>query len=170
MSGWARVNHFVNRLEEILLVLLLLLMVLLAFLPILFRNFFSVGLIWIDPLLRHLVLWVALLGASLATRESRHIKIDLVVPRLSPKNKARFQAALDFFSGVVCISLVAPAVEFLQMEYEVGKFLIWRIPLWASQSVIPFMLAVIGIRFFFAGWRGLFRPDPSKSWASSPPL
>lgn len=170
MSGWARATHFFNRLEEILLVLILLLMVLLAFLPILFRNIFSVGLIWIDPLLRHLVLWVALLGASLATREGRHIKIDLVVPKLGPQSKALFQAALDFFSGLVCFSLVWPAVEFLQMEYEVGKFLIWKIPLWASQSIIPLMLAVIGIRFFCAGWRGLFRPDPSKSWASFPPL
>jgi TRAP-type C4-dicarboxylate transport system permease small subunit len=169
MGGWARINNWLNKLEETLLVLLLLLMVLLAFLPILFRNIFSAGLIWIDPLLRHLVLWVALLGASLATREGRHIKIDLVVPKLGPKSKARFQAGLDFFSGLVCISLVAPAVEFLQMEYDVGKLLIWRIPLWASQSVIPLMLAVIGIRFFYAGWRGLFRTDPSKSWASSPP-
>jgi TRAP-type C4-dicarboxylate transport system permease small subunit len=158
MTGWARINHFINKLEEVLLVLLLLLMVLLAFLPILFRNVFSLGLIWIDPLLRHLVLWVALLGASLATREGRHIKIDLVVPRLSPERKAPFQAGLDFFSGLVCLSLVAPAWEFLQMEYDVGKFLIWRIPLWASQSIIPLMLTVIGFRFFAAGRRSLVRP------------
>ena len=75
---WPRINSFLNRLEEVLLIFLLVLMVFLAFLPILFRNVIATGLIWIDPLLRHLVLWVALLGASLATRQERHIKIDLL--------------------------------------------------------------------------------------------
>ena len=85
---WLRINSFLNRLEEVLLIFLLALMVFLAFLPILFRNVIATGLIWIDPLLRHLVLWVALLGASQATRQERHIKIDLLsnyLPAIGPE-------------------------------------------------------------------------------------
>ena len=60
-----KVLSFLNRLEEILLGSFLILMVLLGFIQILFRNVLSVGLYWIDPLLRHSVLWVALLGLRL---------------------------------------------------------------------------------------------------------
>jgi TRAP-type C4-dicarboxylate transport system permease small subunit len=155
MGGWARIYHFLNKLEETLLVVLLLLMVLLAFLPILFRNVISLGLVWIDPLLRHLVLWVALLGASVATREGRHIKIDLLAPRLSPPQQAGLAAGLHFLSALVCLALVFPAVEFVRDEYDAGKFLIGWIPLWVSQAVIPVMLGVMGLRFLFAAGRNL---------------
>jgi TRAP-type C4-dicarboxylate transport system permease small subunit len=155
MGRWARINYLLNKLEEILLVLLLLLMVLLAFLPIFFRNVVSIGLIWIDPLLRHLVLWVALLGASVATREGRHIKIDLVAPHLSPSRQAGLSAGLNFLSALVCLSLFFPAVEFVQGEYEVGKYLIGSIPLWVSQAIIPIMMAVLGLRFLSAAGRNL---------------
>ena len=150
MSGWSRFARLLNRIEQAVLVLLLVLMVVLAFLPILFRNLLSVGFLWIDPLLRHLVLWVALLGASLATRENRHIKIDLLAPHLDPLKRVRLEAGLALLSGAVCWLLVWPAVEFLRLEYEVGKTLIWKIPLWASQAVMPLMLTVIGARFFAA--------------------
>lgn len=39
---------------------------------------------WVDPLLHKGTLWLAFLGASLATREGRHIAID-IIPRLSPR-------------------------------------------------------------------------------------
>lgn len=42
---------------------------------------------WVDPLLHKGTLWLAFLGASLATREGRHIAID-IVPRIAPR-KAR---------------------------------------------------------------------------------
>jgi TRAP-type C4-dicarboxylate transport system permease small subunit len=155
MGFWPRINHFLNKLEEALLVFLLALMVLLAFLPILFRNVVSIGLIWSDPLLRHLVLWVALLGASLATREGRHIKIDLLTPYLGPGKQAVLSAGLHFFSAAVCLTLVLPAVEFVREERELAKYLIGVIPLWVSQAIIPVMLTVIGLRFGFAAWRNL---------------
>lgn len=39
---------------------------------------------WVDPLLHKGTLWLAFLGASLATREGRHIAID-IVPRIAPR-------------------------------------------------------------------------------------
>jgi C4-dicarboxylate transporter DctQ subunit len=152
---WLRINSFLNKLEEVLLIFLLALMVFLAFLPILFRNVIATGLIWIDPLLRHLVLWVALLGASQATRQERHIKIDLLSNYLPAAGQRIVQGGLDLLAALVCLSLVVPGIDFVQDEAQVGKFLILGIPLWFSQAIIPVMLGVIGTRFVFAGWRHL---------------
>jgi TRAP-type C4-dicarboxylate transport system permease small subunit len=156
---------FLNRLEEILLGAFLIFMVLLGFIQILFRNVLSVGLYWIDPLLRHSVLWVALLGASVATREDRHISIDLLSEKLGYKSRAFLQGGINLFAAVICLILVRPAIRFVQEEYAVGKILAFNIPNWASQSVIPLMLAVLGLRFLGKTWsnlkRGYWGYDPS---------
>ena len=62
--------------ERLLLVIVLLLLILLAVLQILLRNLFDTSLFWIDPFNRLLVLWLAVLGAMVATREREHIAID----------------------------------------------------------------------------------------------
>jgi TRAP-type C4-dicarboxylate transport system permease small subunit len=151
-SASNRIAFFFNRLEEILLCFLLILMVLLGFIQILFRNVISVGLYWIDPLLRHSVLWVALLGASAATREDRHISIDLLSGRLGPRIRYWVQTVIHLFAAIVCFLLIMPAVQFVQDEYQVGKVLALGIPVWVSQSIIPVMLVVLSLRFLGKAW------------------
>ena len=122
-------GSFYERMEEILLVSLVVLMVSLGFLQILFRNFISVGIVWIDSLVRHLVLWIALLGASIATRENRHIAIDIISGRVSPGHYSRIQGAVQLFSALVCLLLVSPTVRFVQNDYVTEKTLTFEIPL-----------------------------------------
>jgi TRAP-type C4-dicarboxylate transport system permease small subunit len=151
-----------NRLEEILLVCLVVGMLALGFLQILFRNLISVGIVWIDPLVRHLVLWIALLGASIATRENRHISIDLLSGPMSPGHYSRVQGAVQLFSAMVCFLLVHPAVRFVQNDYVAGKTLAFGIPLWVSQAIMPAMMLVMGVRFLLQGTRKLLNNRGEK--------
>lgn len=151
-----------NRVEEVLLVCLVVGMLALGFLQILFRNFISVGIVWIDPLVRHLVLWIALLGASIATRENRHISIDLLSGRVSPGRYSRVQGAVQLFSAMVCFLLVHPAIQFVQNDYVAGKTLAFGIPLWLAQAVMPAMMLVMGVRFLLQGSRKLLNNRGGK--------
>jgi TRAP-type C4-dicarboxylate transport system permease small subunit len=151
-----------NRVEEVLLVCLVVGMLALGFLQILFRNLISIGIVWIDPLVRHLVLWIALLGASIATRENRHISIDLLSGRVSPSHYSRVQGAVQVFSAVVCFLLVHPAVRFVQNDYVAGKTLAFGIPLWLAQAVMPAMMLVMGVRFLLQGSRKLLNSRRGK--------
>jgi len=145
-----------ERLEKILLVSLVILMVSLGFLQILFRNLISVGIVWIDSLVRHLVLWIALLGASVATRENRHITIDVLSGRVSPGNYSKIRGAVQLFSALVCLLLVSPAIRFVQNDYVAGKTLAFGIPLWLSQAVMPAMMLIMGARFLLQGLKNIF--------------
>ena len=71
------INSWIEKAETVLLVVILSVMILLSFLQVLLRNFFEQGILWGDILIRNLVLWVGFIGASLATRENKHINIDL---------------------------------------------------------------------------------------------
>ena len=155
-SSLRMVGSLYERLEEVLLVFLAVLMVSLGFLQILFRNLISIGIVWVDPLVRHLVLWVALLGASIATRENRHISIDVLSTYLSPALRQRVQGGLQLFSALICLLLVHPAIRFLQDDYQPGKFLALGIPLWLSQTIMPVIMAVLGVRFLVQGIRNIF--------------
>lgn len=53
-------------------------------------------LTWVDPFLQKGTLWLAFLGASLATREGRHIGVDLF-PRIAPK---KTRALMRTFAGL----------------------------------------------------------------------
>ena len=78
MDRWERADEVIDRVEQILLVILLSSMIVIAFFQIVLRNLFSTGLTWGDPLVRNLVLWIGFIGAALATREGKHINIDIV--------------------------------------------------------------------------------------------
>jgi TRAP-type C4-dicarboxylate transport system permease small subunit len=163
-----KILSFLNRLEEILLDSFLILMVFLGLLQIIFRNILSIGLYWIDPLLRHLVLWVALLGASAATRENRHISIDLFSDRLGPRSRPIIQVCIYCFSAAICLIFVLPSIQFVVSEYEVSKPLAFGIPIWVSQSIIPVMLTIIGLRFLSKAWNSLKRKRHLSSERSTP--
>ncbi len=150
-----KVGSWYSHLEEMLLVLLVFGMVALGAIQIIVRNVLSMGIVWIDPVIRHLVLWVALLGASVATRDDRHITIEVLPARLSPAVRARIKAGLQLFSALVCLFLVRPAVRFILDDYQPGKELALGIPLWVSQAIMPFMWLVLGIRFLLQGIKNL---------------
>ena len=68
----------INKLEDWFLISMLATMVVLAIAQIFYRNVFGAGVVWIDPLLRVLVLWVAIAGAVVAARNDNHIRIDFI--------------------------------------------------------------------------------------------
>ena len=71
-------DHWLASLERALVVLLLTGLLGLGLLQVIERNVLASGIFWADELLQHLVLWLGFLGASLATREQRHLSIDVL--------------------------------------------------------------------------------------------
>ncbi|MDZ7685875.1 MAG: TRAP transporter small permease subunit [Gammaproteobacteria bacterium] len=84
-----RLPRFLHYIEDGALIAALVSMLSMALLQIVLRNFFGTSLLWIEPFVRILVLWIAVLGAMVATRQGNHISIDVVaryVPRVSNRS------------------------------------------------------------------------------------
>ena len=109
------------RLENLVLSLLLLAMILLAATQITLRNLFDTGLYWADPLLRIMVLWLAMLGAMVATRDRHHIHIDILTRYFHDRGKTVSQAITDSFSGIICSVLAWHAGRFVYFEWQDGN-------------------------------------------------
>jgi TRAP-type C4-dicarboxylate transport system permease small subunit len=130
-----------------LLAIILLVMVLLGASQVLLRDLFSGGITWSDVAARNMVLWVAFLGAILATRKRQHIAIDVIsrfIPS-APRNIVRI--FLDVFSCIVAFYLAKAAYMFVLSEKMMGDVAFANVPTWVVQTIIPFGFIVISLQY-----------------------
>ena len=108
-----KIAEFLSLAERSVLVILVVIMVALSFLQVVLRNAFSLGILWADPLLRMIVMWVGFLGAVLATKEQKHFGIDLVDKYLSPRVRHLVRIFINMTAVVVTYLLTRAAWQFL---------------------------------------------------------
>ena len=142
-----RAKRLLLLIEDGLLVFMLSAMILMAAGQIVLRNLFDTGLFWADPALRMLVLWLTLLGAIAATRENRHIRIDLLSRFLHARGKAFVQAINDLFSAFICGLISWHASRFVYHEWQDGISLFGGLPAWLGEIIIPIGFGIIALRF-----------------------
>lgn len=147
MDQWERMDAIIDRVEQTLIVILLSTMIVIAFLQILLRNIFATGLTWGDPLVRNLVLWVGFVGAALATREGRHIKIDVGSRWMPSRGKIFTEGITQLFSFFICGLLTFAAVKFIKNEAQMGSVTFLEIPTWIPQIILPITFALMALRF-----------------------
>ena len=143
-----RLRSGLHRLEDGLLVGLLAVMLGLAAIQIFLRNVFDAGLVWSEVLVRVLVLWVGLAGAMVASRQNRHISIDLLDRYLPEQSKIYVQAVVTLFTALVCTAVTYYSFAFVRMEYADGGMVFARIPVWVCESIIPFGFAAMALRYY----------------------
>lgn len=137
----------INVIEDSLLVTILSSMIILAVYQIISRNLFSEGVVWIDPLLRTLVLWVGLAGAVVATRTDHHIKIDIFAKYLPKHIQPYVHRAVYLFTFLICLLIAWHATRFVFSEYEYGTIAFASVPAWLTAVIIPVSFFLIAIRY-----------------------
>ena len=90
------IDRILTRIEGWLIIAMLSLMVIFTFFQVVLRGLYTHGHLswantlmgqidWSEPLVRLLILWITFLGASLLTRDGKHIQIDLFASILPPR-------------------------------------------------------------------------------------
>lgn len=139
-----------DRLDALLGLLLaaeLLTMVFLSSLQILLRNVFDSGFLWIDPLLRHLVLLLAFTGAIAATGSKRHVQINALGRLLRGRALRVSGAVIATAAAVICLALAHASLELLRDELEFSEILFLGVPSWAVVAVFPVSFLLLAFRF-----------------------
>jgi len=155
MNQWERVDEIMARVEQTLLVTFLGFMIGIAFLQILLRNFFSTGLDWGDSLVRNLVLWVGFIGATLATKEGKHINIDVVSRWLPSLGKNVVTLIIHLFSFFVCCGLTYAALKFIKNEVQMENITFLDIPAWIPEMILPLTFGLMTFRFGLRSFKNL---------------
>jgi len=162
MSRWQRWDETLGRVEKFLVAAMLSTMILLAFLQIILRNVFSSGISWADPLVRYLVLWVGFIGASLASKEEKHITIEVFSKWFSEHGNRYLKPIPYLVSVFICSLMTFAGWTFVKNEAQMGGTSFLQIPVWIPQIIIPITFALMTLRFglrAFATFAMIFNPD-----------
>lgn len=136
-----RLDGLVARMEKALVVALFAAIIGLIAFNIVARNLFNRSyqtILEISPLL---VLWLALLGSTLALKCQRHIRLEIFLRYLAPQLQRVARSAACLFGLVVMAVLLAASVSFV--ENEVAMF---GPKGWAS-IILPVFFALAAFRF-----------------------
>jgi TRAP-type C4-dicarboxylate transport system permease small subunit len=124
------------------------------------------GLVWSQTLALALLLWLGMIGASLAAYSRRHLALD-IGSKLWPASLAHRAAAVGHFvTALFCGGLSALSAYFVATELQgwsesghaAGNLSGTDIPLWAGTLSIPAGMALLAFRFSLEGartWLGL---------------
>lgn len=115
-------------------------------------RWFHINLMWIDPLVRHLVFLATFLGGVIATGRGTHIGIDLVSKIVEVKgwHKAHINInrVIYLSSAISMIWLFKAGLDFTRVEFEFAKTEFFGISSGFLVSIIPVGVFLIGYRFF----------------------
>lgn len=134
-------------LENVALITLLFSLIGLACAQILLRNAFSIGLPWIDELLRLILLWLAMIGAVAASREHKQIAIDILSRFLAPHRLRWVELVTSSFTAVVTGALCFYSARFVQQSYEFEDQLLGDWPAWLFQIILPIGFGLMAYRY-----------------------
>lgn len=137
----------IHRLEEALLALLLTSMIGVAAAQVVLRNFFDGGLFWGDSAVRVAVLWVAMLGAMVASRNDEHIRIDIAgryLPRVIKKSVGRI---VSLFTCIVLTLFAWYSFDFVRFEYEDATLAFGVVPAWICEAIMPVGAGIMALRY-----------------------
>jgi len=154
-----KIEGLLTRVESGLLVLFLGLMTGLTFLNICLRilsvhtsstlaNLLLRHLDWSQPLVRLMVLWTTFLGASLITRESRHIRIDIFPTMLRGAKKKFWLSCIWALSFIVTLFLAGSSIMYLVHEASYGEVSLFGLPTWVIHLILPLGFLTMAFRFF----------------------
>ncbi|MAZ46964.1 MAG: hypothetical protein CME65_00285 [Halobacteriovoraceae bacterium] len=144
-----RLDSWLERIAKVSIVLCVFSMLFFSVLSIVLR-WFEVSLLWIEPLVRHLVFLAAFIGGSLATGSNQHIKIDLMSRILEKVEKPFVKKLLDIFilatTLLACAILVKASYELAVIEFDYGKVEFLGIHSGYLLGIIPVGMSFISLR------------------------
>ncbi|OGS50524.1 MAG: hypothetical protein A3J79_01770 [Elusimicrobia bacterium RIFOXYB2_FULL_62_6] len=158
-----KAENLLVRAEKGLIVIFIFLMVALSFLQVVLRLLLHSGIVWLDPMLRHMVLWAGLLGAAVAARHAKHFALDALVKFLPEKFHRPLHIAADLFAVLVSAGLFFAAYKFIRDEFSsssvafhAGNFSVMGG--WAG-LIIPAAFALVGLHILLNIFRTKEMPE-----------
>ena len=146
----------IHSFENVLVAFALFLMAFFPLYEIISRLLGTVGIPGTTDYVRHLTLWVGMLGAIVASREKQHLSLHAGLSFLSERVRGILQICTAHVSVAVCAALTWGGWEFVLSELTVTVPIAGWIPQWVAIVIIPIGFGLVALR---TSW------NASEHWA-----
>lgn len=126
-----------------------LVMGLMLFYEVVARYFFRSPTIWAQEMSVYLFMWTMLAGAAYTLQMGKHVRIDLVVERLSIRTQHILEMITSVAGMVFCAIITWQAYEMIAVSigYDKVTATLLRIPMWIPQSALLLGFALLTFQF-----------------------
>lgn len=92
-----------------------------------------------EEIARYLLIWIGILGAAYIAGQQQHLSIDILAPKLTPKNRIKLRIGINVLIILFCLLvLVIGGSNLVYLNYLLGQTsAALNIPLGAVYTVIP---------------------------------
>lgn len=167
------INGILEIVEKWLVIISFSLMVVFSFLNVVLRALYTkfniqfantllTSVDWSEPFARLMVLWITFLGASLLTKDNRHIRIDFMGHFLSPFLLSLREFILSVSCAIICFFMVRASIGYVGMEMQYGTGSVMGIAAWKWQIIIPFGFSIMLFRFSLNTLKEIIRIPSGK--------
>lgn len=122
---------------------------LMIFYEVVMRGVFNAPTEWSIEMSVYCVLVAGFLGMPVAYGAGKHIKVDILTSRLSPKNYCFLELIASLIGAAFCLIFFVEAVNMASLSYEIDRRSpdTLRVPLWIPQLSIPIGIGVLFLHF-----------------------
>ncbi len=117
------------------------------FYEVVLRYFFNSPTIWTHEVSIYLFMWCMFGGASYALREGKHVNIDLLTVKLSPRKQSLLKICTNVMALVFCSQIALQGWTMIEkaLKYHKHSPTPLQMPLWIPQSAlfVGFLLLVL---------------------------
>jgi len=148
---------WVRQAENILLIVPLLAMMVLPVAEILLRRLFNTGISGSSTIVQHLTLIVGMVGGAVAAREERLLALSPAQTLLKGRAKVAARIFSGGFAAAISAFLCVASVQYVLDVRPLGKVLVYGIPVWVVQMILPAGFGVVAWRLVWhasARWGG----------------
>jgi TRAP-type C4-dicarboxylate transport system permease small subunit len=136
-------KKWTSKFLESIVFLLLISISVLSFSQIITRKVFGLSIPHADQILSMSVMYLAFIGAGIATLDERHIAVEILTKFVSEKTKLWFGFFVNIFSFTVSFVLYFSALEYLELQAGTVDFFVGEIKTTTMEWVmIPGFLVI----------------------------
>jgi C4-dicarboxylate transporter DctQ subunit len=103
-----------------------------------------------------MVLWIGFIGATLATREGKHISLDVLSRWVPFLGKPLIDFMTQLFSFFICGLLTIAALKFIRNEIQMGTVSFLGIPSCIPEAILPLTFGLMTLRFGLCSLKSLY--------------
>ena len=108
-------KRFLSRIVEDVCFLLVIVLAAVVFFQVFNRFILKAPMAWTEELAMLLFQWVVFLGAALGVKRMSHFGIDLMVEKLSEKNRHRMELVVPLAIGAIAVTLITEGTQLLKL-------------------------------------------------------
>ena len=152
-SIFLKVDGWIAAIEIFFLCITLTFLFSVGFYQVASRELMGAGAVWPEHLLRYSVLVIGFIGAGLAVRENRNIRIDLIIHLIGDRGGRFWQfieGLLFLLGSIISFLLITACIEYIKVEQMLGMDIPnTPIPAYSVFFVPVIFFCLSGVRYLF---------------------